>query len=190
MPEINIAVDSPTIRKDNEPTPHATVALEARRTLDNNIMILDHEDIDIVVYPEQQKVLALATDELTDRVYETQDRLFKFLSKKGVVDVGTVHGGNVYGSMQAKMLESKIDGVDSTQMTVFSINKFLEEEKPYFMIAKAYRRAEEDRLTDPDDIDSTDLDEVPHEETKGSIDTAHAYGLGGSSPRTGRRQYV
>ena len=58
------------------------------------------------------------------------------------------------------------------------------------MISKAYQKAEEDRLTEPDAEESTDLGEVPHEETKGSIDTAHAYGLGGSSPRTGRRQYV
>ena len=49
MPEINITVDSPTIRKKNEPKPHATIEMAARRTLDNNILILDHEDIDIVV---------------------------------------------------------------------------------------------------------------------------------------------
>ena len=56
MPEINITVDSPVIRKQNEPTPHATVELTARRTLDNNNLNLDHEEIDIVVYPEQQKI--------------------------------------------------------------------------------------------------------------------------------------
>ncbi len=190
MPEINIAIDSPTIRKKNEPTPHATIKIEARRTLDNNIMILDHEDIDIVIYAEQQKVLAMAKDEFGDRVYETQDRLFKFLSKKGVVDFSSVHGGNVYGSMQAKILESKIDGVDSTQMTVFSIEKFLEEERPYFMIAKAYQKAEEDRLTDPDSEESTELGEVPHDDTQGSMGTANAYGMGGSPSQKRGRQYV
>jgi hypothetical protein len=190
MADINITIDSPTIRKKNEPKPHATVELAARRTLDNNILILDHEEIDIVVYPEQQKVLALAKDEITDQVYETQDRLFKFLYGKGVIDFSTVHSGNVYGSMQAKILESKIDGVDSTQMTVFSVQKFLDAERPYFMISKAYQKAEEDRLTEPEPEESTELGEVPHSDVKGSVGSAQAYGMGGSPSLKRGRRYV
>jgi hypothetical protein len=189
MPEINITVDSPTIRKADEPTPHATVEMAARRTLDNNILILDHEEIDIVIYPEQQKVLALAKDNMSDQVYETQDRLFNFLNGKGVIDFSTVHGGNVYGSLQAKILESKIEGVDSTQMTVFSVEKFLEAERPYFMIAKAYQKAEEDRLTAPEAEESTEAGEVPSDSKKGSIGTANAYGLG-QVPAKRDRQYI
>jgi len=189
MPEINITVDSPIIRKQNEPTPHATVEMTARRTLDNNILILDHEEIDIVIYPEQQKVLALAKNEFSDQVYETQDRLFSFLNKKGVIDFSSVHGGNVYGSMQAKILESKIDGIDASQATVFSIEKFLEAERPYFMISKAYARAEEDRLVEPDPEESTELGEVPPGQQKGSIGTANSYGLG-QVPAKRQRQYV
>ena len=179
-----------TIKVTLENPIDARIKLQARRTLDGNILILDHPDIDIILSPKNKKVLAVAKKQYGDHIYATQSRLFDHLSRRGVVDAGTVHGGNVYGSMQAKILESKIDGVDSTQMTVFSIEKFLEAERPYFMIAKAYQKAEEDRLTEPEPEESTDLGEVPHEETKGSIDTAHAYGLGGSSPRTGRRQYV
>ena len=189
MPEINITVDSPIIRKQNEPTPHATVEMTARRTLDNNILILDHEEIDIVIYPEQQKVLALAKNEFSDQVYETQDRLFSFLNKKGVIDFSSVHGGNVYGSMQAKILESKIDGIDASQATVFSIEKFLEAERPYFMISKAYARAEEDRLVEPDPDETTELGEVPPGQQKGSIGTANSYGLG-QVPTKRQRQYV
>jgi len=189
MPEINITVDSPTIAKKNEPKPHATVELAARRTLDNNILILDHEEIDIVVYPEQQKVLALAKNDMSEQVYETQDRLFNFLNKKGVIDFSSVHGGNVYGSLQAKILESKINGIDSTEATIFSIERFLEAERPYFMISKAYEKAEEDRLTDPEADESTDLGEVPAEEEKGSVGTANAYGLG-QVPKKRSRQYV
>ena len=125
MAEINITVDSPTIRKENEPKPQATVELAARKTLDNNILILDHEEIDIVVYPEKKKILTLAKDELNDRVYETQDRFFRFLFKKGVVDFSSVHSGNVYGSMEASMLESKTDGISSVQMTMLTVEKFL-----------------------------------------------------------------
>ena len=178
MADINITVDSPVIRKENEPEVQATVEMNARRTLDNNIMILDHEEIDIVVYPEDQKILALAKNDFSDNIYETQDRFFKFLYKKGVIDYSSVHSGNVYGSLEASILESKVEGVDSTQVSMFSIQKFLEMEKPYFMISKAYQRAEEARVTDPDDEESTDSGEVPHGETKGSLGTANAYGLG------------
>ena len=190
MAEINITVDSPIIRKENEPTPHATIEMVARRTLDNNILVLDHQDIDIVVYPEQKKVLTLAKNDISDEVYETQDRFFKFLYKKGVIDFSTVHSGNVYGSMQAKMLESKTEGIDATQMTLFSVQKFLDTERPYFMISQAYKRAEEERLTEPPPEESTELGEIPSDETKGSMGTAYAYGMGGSPSQKRGRRYV
>ena len=189
MPEINITVDSPTIRKENEPTPHATVEMAARRTLDNNILILDHGEIDIVIYTEKQKVLALAKSDMSVQVYESQDRFFNFLNKKGVIDFSTVHSGNVYGSMQAKILESKIDGIDSTQMTLLTVEKFLAAERPFFMIAKAYQRAEEDRLTEPDPDESTELGEVPSGEQKGALGTANAYGLGQVAKKR-HKQYI
>jgi hypothetical protein len=190
MAEIDIAVDSPSIRKKNKPKPHATVALEARRTLDNNIMIMDHEEIDIIIYTEKNKILALAKDELDDKVYETQDRFFKFLAKKGVVDVASVHSGNVYGSLEASVLESKINGVDSTQMVLLTVENFLDMERPYYMVGKAYRKAEQDRLLDPEPEDTTELGEVPHEDTQGSISTAQGYGLTGDSRRRGRNQHI
>ena len=190
MPEIKITVDSPIVRKKYEPTPHATIEMVARRTLDNNILILDHEEIDIVVYPEQQKVLALAKNDINDQVYETQDRFFRFLNKKGIIDFSTVHSGNVYGSMQAKVLESTIDGIDATQMTLFSVQKFLDTERPYFMISKAYQRAEEDRLTEPPPEETTELGEVSPDDTKGSVGTANAYGMGGAPSQKRGRRYV
>ena len=190
MADINITVDSPTIRKKNEPKPQVTVELEARRTLDNNIMIMDHEEIDIIVYPEKKKILALAKDELDDKVYETQDRFFKFLAKKGVVDAASIHSGNVYGSLEAGMLESKIDGVSNTQMVLLTVENFLDIEKPYYMVSKAYRKAEQDRLLQPDPEETTELGEVPHEETQGSISTAQGYGLTGDAKRRGRNQHI
>lgn len=187
MAEINITVDSPTIRKENEPKPQATVELAARKTLDNNILILDHEEIDIVVYPEKKKILTLAKDELNDRVYETQDRFFRFLFKKGIVDFSSVHSGNVYGSMEASILESKTDGISSVQMTMLTVEKFLNMERPHFMITKAYQKAEADRLTEPDTDESTELGEVPQNQNKGSIGTANAYGLPADSKGRGRK---
>ena len=40
------------------------VKLKAKRTLDGNILIVDHEDIDIVLMPESLKCVAFAKEEM------------------------------------------------------------------------------------------------------------------------------
>ena len=91
---------------DLPPEPQVTIELNARKSLDGNIMIFDHEDVDIVLMPKEKKVISFAKDSMTDRVYGAQDRLYKFLRKRGVIDLASVQGGNIYGSMEAKLLES------------------------------------------------------------------------------------
>ena len=154
---------------DLPPEPQVTIELNARKTLDGNIMIFDHEDIDIVVMPKEKKVISLAKDSMTDKVYDAQDRLYKFLRKKGVVDMATIQGGNVYGSIEAKLLESVNEKVSPIEVALFSIDKFIAEEKPYFYSELEREQDEVDLLTNPDAESSTELGEVPHEEQKGSL---------------------
>ena len=54
------------------------VKLKARRTLDGNIMILDHEDIDVVFLPEKNKCVTFPKETMSDKVYAAQDRMFQF----------------------------------------------------------------------------------------------------------------
>jgi hypothetical protein len=154
---------------DLPPEPQVTIELNARKTLDGNIMIFDHEDIDIVVMPKEKKVISLAKDSMTDKVYDAQDRLYKFLRKKGVVDMATIQGGNVYGSIEAQLLESVNEKVSPIEVALFSIEKFIAEEKPYFYSELEREQDEIDLLTNPDAENSTELGEVPHEEQKGSL---------------------
>ena len=145
-----------------------TISLNARKTLDGNIMIFDHEDVDIVLMPTESKIISFAKDMFSDKVYEAQDRLFKFLIKKGVIDYGSVQGGNIHSSMEAAILESK--DYNSIQVTLFSIGKFIEEEKPYFEFEKAYDEDFEKRLSAPSPEESTEFDpEKYHDAEKGSI---------------------
>ena len=51
------------------------IELKARRTLDGNILILDHEDIDIVLMLEKGKCVTFPKSEMSDKVYYTQDRM-------------------------------------------------------------------------------------------------------------------
>ena len=158
--------------------PQATVSMNIRKTLDGNYMIFDHPEIDIAILPETNKVVTFAKEKHGKHVYEAQDRLFSFLRNKGVIQLGSVQGGNVYNSLEAVIPESKVEGVDSTQSVLYNISKFLEEEKPYYEYVKAYHDQFEEELIEPDAEHSTELGEVPQEETKGSIFPGMApYGL-------------
>ena len=71
------------------------VHLNMRRGLDGRLMVFDHDHIDIVLLPEKNKVVAFAKQDYSDIVYETQDRLFKFLINKGICAPESIKGGNV-----------------------------------------------------------------------------------------------
>ena len=147
------------------------VELKARRTLDGNIMIMDHEDIDIVLMLEKGRCITFPKEEMSDKIYSAQDRMFKYLSKRGLVDRSTVRGGNVFGSLEAEMLESKIPGVDQTQAFLYCIHEYITEEKPYFKTSAEYDDERLDALLRPDPEDSTELGDVPQSDKKGSMDS-------------------
>ena len=131
----------------------------------------DHPDIDIVVMPANNKIMAFPKSGVDDLVYETQDTFFRFLADKGIVDRATIRSGNVYGSLQAEIAKpiNEEESPDPIQLSVFTIGKFLEKEKPIFDYHKEMEDLYKEDLTDPDAEDSTELGEVPHEEFKGSI---------------------
>ena len=164
-----------TIKIDKSPAKEAKPVQEkmfmrARKTLDGNLIIFDHYDIDVVVMTTENKIIVFAKDQFSDKIYETQNRLFNFLRKKGVVDPGTVQGGNVYGSLEAVILESIREEVNPVQAAIYSIGKFIEKENRDLQVAKEYEDNVEDRMMDPTEEESTELGEIPHEERKGSLD--------------------
>jgi hypothetical protein len=165
---INIKVDLPDNKIKQEDMPDDIgIKLNARKSIDGNVMIFDHIDIDIVMMPEKKKIVAFPKEMVSDVVYGAQNRMFDFLVKKGIILPETVQGGNVYGALEGAYPESKT--VDTTNVVLLSLSKFMEEERPYFAYDKAYRQQETDRLVDPDEEDTTELGEVPHNSNKGSI---------------------
>jgi len=159
-----------TIKVTLENPIDAKVKLQARRTLDGNILILDHPDIDIVLSPKNKKVLALSKKQYGDHIYATQSRLFDHLSRRGIVDAGTIHSGNVYGSLEGIILESTdADKADPIQMALYSVVNFLLTEKPHYDAIKKYEMDFDRELLEPGEEESTDLGEVPHEKRKGTM---------------------
>ena len=165
---INIKMDLPDNKTQKEEVQEdISVKLNARKSIDGNVMIFDHIDIDIVMMPEKKKIVAFPKEMMSDTVYGAQNRMFDFLVKKGIIIPETVQGGNVYGAIEGKYPESK--SADTTNVVLLSLSKFIDEERPYFAYDKQYQQQEIDRLADPDDEDSTELGEVPHSSQKGSI---------------------
>lgn len=161
--------------KEKEGPPPREISLKARKTLDGNIMIMDHEDIDIVIMPEKGKIIAFPKEEHNQEIYPAQNRLFKFLSKKGIIDPSTVQGGNIFMSMEGKMVVSEKHNVN--QVTLLNISKFIDQEKPNMLIRKAYEEEEERRLTEPGPEDSTEFDPKRHSTKKGSMYPQRPYGI-------------
>ena len=143
------------------------IVLDVRKTLGEQFVVFDHPDVDIVIIPESNKVLALAKHTPNDEVYDTQDRLFLLLRKEGIVDPESIKAGFVYGSMEGQMFLN--EDIDMVQVALYGIDKFITEEKPYFEYVDQFEKAVDDYITEPTDDDSTPLGEVPQEPTKGSI---------------------
>ena len=144
------------------------VKLNIRKTIDGSILIMDHNDVDIVIVPSQKKIIIFPKSSLHDDIYACQDRVFNFLASKGVIKRESVQAGDVYGSLQAEYPEA-VNNADATQLVLFTISKFLEEEKPHMEMEQYFEDEFEKRLLRPDESDSTELGEIPHSEKKGTI---------------------
>ena len=147
------------------------VDLKVRRTLDGNIMILDHEDMDIVLMQEKGKCITFPKEGMSDKIYSAQDRMFKFLARKGLISHSSIRSGNVFGSLEAEMLESKIPGIDRDQAFLYCIHEYIIGEKPYFKTSDEYDDERLDALLRPGPEDSTELGDVPQSDKKGSMDS-------------------
>ena len=115
---------------------------------------------------------------MDDSIYDAQDRLFDYLSKKGVVKRESIEAGDVYASVQSEYPES-IEGTNTTQLVMFSVGKWIEEERPGMEMEEYYENEIENRLVNPDDEESTELGEVPHKEKQGSVSKIGRNNYGG-----------
>jgi len=166
---IDVFVGDKAIRKHNNEFNKIEFKLDIRKTLGGDYVIYDHEEMDIVVAPKTKKIVAFAKDSISEMVYDTQSRFFDFLSKKGVVSRDSVQSGNVYASMQGKLETPGSEDIDPVQVAIYSIAKFVEDERPKYEFLKQIEKEEEEMLTDPTDEEATELGDVPHAREKGSI---------------------
>ena len=118
--------------------PQASVELQARKTLEGNLLIMDHDLIDIVLQPESLKIVTFPKSQSADDVYGAQSRFFDFLSDKGIVDRQTVQGGNIFSSIEGVIPPSQ--EVNPLQAAVYVISQFLDDEADALKSAEQYEK--------------------------------------------------
>ena len=139
--------------------------LKLRSAINGDLMIMDHKDIDIVIKQKDKKIVAFAKETLSDLVYGAESRLLEYLRKNGLIEIDSIQGGNVYGSLEGKLQEGK----KTVEITLLKISEWMESEEPMLDGRTGYDDMQDDHLVSPDGEYSTELGEVPHEEEKGSI---------------------
>lgn len=147
------------------------ITLQARKTLDGKIMIMDHRDIDIIVDTSEKKIITFPKDEMSDEAYQTQNNYFNFLAKKGVVERNSIQGGDIYASIQAQYPEPLDENVSAAQAVLLNTYQFIEHERPRFETEEYIDNQVDDYYVYPTPEDSTELGEVPEQPHKGTINT-------------------
>jgi len=139
--------------------------LKLRSSINGDLMIMDHKDIDIVIKQSDKKVVAFAKETLSDLVYGAESRLFEYLRQNGLIEIDSIQGGNIYGSLEAKLQE----GEKVMEITIMKIAEWMEGEEPMITGRTGYDDMQDDHLLEPDGEYSTELGEVPAAERKGSM---------------------
>ena len=151
-----------------EAKPQATVALEISQTLDGNLLINDHEYIDIVVVPKENKIVTLPKPYAERDVYDYQQSLMYSLFKSGIIS-GPVEGGAVFGMVEAAYPSAPTSQVDPVQALLLQVEKFIQTSRVQGQRAEDYDKHIEDNFTDPPDSESTAYGEIPpYQDTPGA----------------------
>ena len=169
MAKIKIKFDTDTEIEDIEDGPKIELKLNIRRSLNGDYILRDHPLMDIIIMPQKNKILALSKDSMGDRTYYSQNKLFDFLYKKGIIDPSSIQGGNIYSSMEATLYTPSMEGVSALESALLSISKFLDHELPMFAYEKQLDARFDQEITEPDPTNSTELGDVEQKEKRGIL---------------------
>tara|TARA_Y100000034_G_C6794925_1_gene356213 strand:+ start:299 stop:838 length:540 start_codon:yes stop_codon:yes gene_type:complete len=143
--------------------------LDVRKSLNGDLMIFEHGDIDIVLSTKNNKITVFPKETMNDLVYGAQNRLFSMLRKQGLVVADSIQGGSFYGAFEALMEQASSEDLSTAKMALINISNFIDEERPYFESTEAIVSMTDDELIHPDKADSTELGDVPQHTEQGSI---------------------
>lgn len=146
-----------------------TIELNMRKSLNGDLMIFDHGDIDVVLSPSSSKIVAFPKETMNDLVYGAQNRLMSFMTKRGILVPESIQAGAFYGSVEGTLQTPVKEDISAPKLALVNIWEFIEEERPYFEHVEAIVSMADDEIVHPDKEHSTELGEVPQSDQKGSI---------------------
>ena len=150
--------------------PQATVKLKARKALDGNVIISDHQLMDLVLIPAKNKVLMVPRPGFGQETYYKQKDFFSALSRRGVF-TGPLEGGTVHGVFEAKLGIS--EELSSVQVALLEIERYFKQEAVEEGFGEDFDTELEDRFINPDDEQSTEAGEIePEEESRARQNSA------------------
>ena len=156
--------------------PVFTIKLDARKTLDNNIIVYDHKFFNIVFVPFKNKILTMPKPHVNRDTYNMQSDYLTYLEGKGALQPGTIKGGGVFRSLEAFYPVNK--ELDVLQVVMLLTSEYM---KAHGNFAKMddYIDDVEDMYVDPPDDETTPYGKVPQEAEKGTLPSPYGkpYGL-------------
>lgn len=143
------------------------ISLNARKTLEGNIIIRDHKEADIIIAPVSKKIILLPKSTMNEDLYPVQKRFFQHLRNQGATMLGSESTGFIHNSYEALYVESQI--VDTVSVLLKFVHDFIQEEKREYNKLEKYQEEIEKELLSPTEEKSTEYGEVPHKELDGSM---------------------
>tara|TARA_R100000808_G_scaffold23253_1_gene51410 strand:- start:8732 stop:9271 length:540 start_codon:yes stop_codon:yes gene_type:complete len=155
-----------------EPAVQAQIPLKISKTLDGNLIIDDHECMDIVVNPMEGRIITLPKPYAEKDVYEYQRDLMYYLFKGGVTDAAVPTGGAAFGMVEASYPTKSSIHINSLQSVLYLISEYIATTAHDEDLAKEYDKNIEDRFVDPPDSETTALGQVqPYEDNPEAYQT-------------------
>ena len=161
-----------TLNKVEKPV-QAEIALKISKTLDGNLIIDDHECMDIVVNPTEGKVVTLPKPYAEKDVYDYQRDLMYYLFKGGVTEASMPQGGLAFGMIETPYKVESTTEANSLQTVLYLISEYIRETAGDEDVAKEYDKNIEDRFVDPEASETTEPGKIPPYE-----DNPEAYQIG------------
>lgn len=143
------------------------VVLDINKTISGNIIINDSPDYEIMINPKNRKIITFPKGTFSDGNENDQLEFFNFLRRQSAIKHDSVQGGYVFGSYDALYPEGEEE--NSLNYLLYCISEFFKVKLPELQKKQDYLEKRKQFIYEPDDENSTDLGDVPHEERKGSI---------------------
>jgi|TARA_R110000824_G_scaffold103611_2_gene246158 hypothetical protein len=160
---LKITLPSATQEEEVKP-PQATIGLRITKTLDGNLLIDDHQYLDILVVPPENKIICMPKPFVEKDVYDYQKELMQSLFKGGITNAGDPQAAAQFGVMETTY-PAEGEG-DPLQVVLLQLYEFFKRTEDQDSLAQEYDKNIEDRFTDPTPEDSTAYGEIlPYQDT-------------------------